>query len=138
MTSWQSCLYRGAVVHRRFSPVRHRLRYDVYSLFVDIDELATVDRRLRVLSYNEANILSIHDKDHGLGRDINPDGLIVGTYRIGTTVRGFVRTGDSYATIHYPGSTGTRTFGINASGDVVGNYVLAGKTYAYLASVVEE
>ena len=67
MTSWQSCLYRGAVVHRRFSPVRHRLRYDVYSLFVDIDELATVDRRLRVLSYNEANILSIHDKDHGPG-----------------------------------------------------------------------
>jgi hypothetical protein len=70
--------------------------------------------------------------------DVNPDGVIVGTYRVGTAVRGFVRTGDSYATIRYPGSTATRTFGINASGDVVGNYVLAGKTYAYLARVVEE
>ena len=70
--------------------------------------------------------------------DVNPDGVIVGVYRVGTTVRGFARTGDSYATIHYPGSAVTRTFGINARGDVVGHYVLAGKTYAYLARVVEE
>ncbi|MEO8435367.1 MAG: hypothetical protein ABI596_10775 [Pyrinomonadaceae bacterium] len=70
--------------------------------------------------------------------DINPDGVIVGVYRVGSTVRGFVRTGDSYATIHYPGSTVTRTFGINDSGDVVGNYMLAGATYAYLARVIEE
>lgn len=70
--------------------------------------------------------------------DVNPDGVIVGTYRVGTVVRGFLKTGDSYTTIHYPGSTVTRTFGINASGDVVGNYVLAGRTYAYFARVVEE
>ncbi|MEP6601037.1 MAG: hypothetical protein ABJB49_04415 [Nitrospirota bacterium] len=74
--------------------------------------------------------------------DVNPEGVIVGTYRVGigvgAVVRGFVRTGDSYSTIHYPESTVTRTFGINDSGDVVGNYVLGGRTYAYLARVIEE
>ena len=70
--------------------------------------------------------------------DVNPDGVIVGVYRVGTILRGFVRTGDSYTTIHYPGSAVTRTFGINARGDVVGNYVLNGTTYAYLARLVEE
>ena len=68
--------------------------------------------------------------------DVNPDGLIVGVYSVGTTVRGFVKTGETYTTIHYPGSTVTRAFGINARGDIVGNYVLGGVTRAFLARVV--
>ena len=70
--------------------------------------------------------------------DVNPDGAIVGVYRVGTTTRGFLKTGETYTTIHYPGSTLTRAFGINARGDVVGNYVAGGVTRAYLAQVVEE
>jgi len=80
--------------------------------------------------------------------DVNPDGAIVGVYRVGTTVRGFLRTEDgdadnhddgddsdevTYTTIHYPGSTATRAFGINPRGDIVGNYILGGVTYAFLA-----
>ncbi|MBA2527238.1 MAG: hypothetical protein H0V18_15880, partial [Pyrinomonadaceae bacterium] len=71
--------------------------------------------------------------------DINPDGAIVGVYNVGTTVRGFLKTGETYATIYYPGSTATRAFGINAGGDIVGNYGLGGvPTYAFLAREVEE
>jgi probable HAF family extracellular repeat protein len=70
--------------------------------------------------------------------DVNPDGAIVGVYSFGTTVRGFVKTGESYTTIHYPGSTTTRAFGINARGDIVGNYVVGGVTRAFLAREVEE
>jgi len=70
--------------------------------------------------------------------DVNPDGAIVGVYNVGTTVRGFLKTGESYATIYYPGSTATRAFGINPRGDIVGNYGLGGvPTYAFLAREVE-
>jgi hypothetical protein len=70
--------------------------------------------------------------------DVNPDGAIVGVYRVGTTLRGFLRTEDddldevTYTTIHYPGSAVTRAFGINAGGDIVGNYVLGGDGGRYL------
>jgi len=70
--------------------------------------------------------------------DVNPDRAIVGFYNVGTTVRGFVKTGETYITIHYPGSTVTRAFGINARGDIVGNYVLGGVTRAFLARMVED
>lgn len=70
--------------------------------------------------------------------DVNPDGAIVGQYVVGTTLRGFVKTGETYTTIHYPGSTVTRAFGINARGDIVGNYVLGGVTSAFLTREVED
>jgi uncharacterized membrane protein len=70
--------------------------------------------------------------------DVNADGVIVGVYRVGTTFRGFARSGESYTTIYYPGSAITRAFGINDNGDIVGNYVLTGVTYAFLARAVEE
>ena len=70
--------------------------------------------------------------------DVNPDGAIVGQYIVGTTLRGFVKTGETYTTIHYPGSTVTRAFGINARSDIVGNYVLGGVTRAFLARAVED
>ena len=70
--------------------------------------------------------------------DVNADGVIVGVFRVGTTFRGFARSGDSYSTIYYPGSAITRAFGINDSGDIVGSYVLGGMTYAFVAREVED
>lgn len=71
--------------------------------------------------------------------DVNPDGVIVGAYRIAGTslIRGFARLGTEYETIHYPGSTVTRAFGINAAGNIVGTFVLGGKQYSYLAKIPE-
>jgi DUF1365 family protein len=59
-----SCLYPGTVLHRRVEPY-HRLRYRVFSLLVDLDELPALDRRLRLFSHNRFNLLSFHDRDHG-------------------------------------------------------------------------
>ncbi len=62
-----SCLYLGEVGHRRLSPVHHQLRYRVYNLFADVDELASLGKRLRFFSYNRFNLLSISDRNHGSG-----------------------------------------------------------------------
>jgi len=62
-----SSLYVGDVVHRRIRPVRHDLRYRVYNLFVDVDELLHIHNQLKCLSYNRFNLFSLYDRDHGPG-----------------------------------------------------------------------
>ncbi len=57
-------IYVGTVTHRRLRPVPHALHYDVASLLVDVDDLAT-GRTPLLLSHNGFNLFSIHDKDHG-------------------------------------------------------------------------
>lgn len=42
MSPSASALYRGTVVHRRFTPVEHAFRYTVFQLYLDLDELDTV------------------------------------------------------------------------------------------------
>jgi len=63
----ETCLYRGEVVHRRLSPVRHELRYRVFNLFTDVDRLEETAGRLRLFSYNRINLFSIMDRNHGPG-----------------------------------------------------------------------
>jgi len=67
VTQITSCLYRGEVVHRRLAPVRHNLRYRVYNLFLDIDDLPQLSRKLWLFSYNRFNLFSISDHKHGRG-----------------------------------------------------------------------
>ena len=50
----RSAIYRGAVVHTRLSPRRHRLRYSVFSMLFDLDELDDLDRRFIPFGYNRA------------------------------------------------------------------------------------
>ncbi|MFZ1816029.1 MAG: DUF1365 family protein [Rhizobiaceae bacterium] len=70
MNQPQSGLYMGDVVHRRLRPVRHALKYRVFSLMVDIDELPGIDARLRLFSRNRFNLFSLHDSDHGNGEPL--------------------------------------------------------------------
>jgi uncharacterized protein len=67
MKVFTSCLYRGEVVHRRIAPVRHELRYSVYNLFVDVEELPTLGNRLKLFSYNRFNLFGIDDRKFGPG-----------------------------------------------------------------------
>lgn len=62
-----SALYRGAVVHRRFRPRSHRLRYRVFWLLLDLAEVDDLDRRLTLFARDRFNLLSFHDRDHGDG-----------------------------------------------------------------------
>jgi DUF1365 family protein len=62
-----SALYPGLVIHQRFHPARHRLRYRVYSLLLDLDELPDLQRRLRLFSVDRFNLFSFRQSDHGAG-----------------------------------------------------------------------
>ena len=61
----RSALYRGSVMHARLAPVQHRLRYRVFTLLVDLDELPALAKGLRWFSHNRFNLMSVHDRDHG-------------------------------------------------------------------------
>ncbi|MBS0638312.1 MAG: DUF1365 family protein [Proteobacteria bacterium] len=62
-----SALYAGVVVHQRFRPTRHRLRYSMDWMLLDLDEVPTA----RLFSRNRFNLVSFHDRDH-LGRGAAP------------------------------------------------------------------
>lgn len=66
----ESCLYVGHVVHRRVAPVKHALKYRVFDLFIDLDDLAGLNAKFRFLGYNKFNLLSIHDRHFGDGTSI--------------------------------------------------------------------
>ncbi|MQX36916.1 DUF1365 domain-containing protein [Roseospira navarrensis] len=66
-SGFASALYRGVVLHRRLKPRQHRLRYRVFSLLLDLDELPALDRAVRGFGYNRFAPLGFHDRDHGPG-----------------------------------------------------------------------
>lgn len=57
-----SALYTGVVVHQRFRPTRHRLRYKLFRMLFDLDDMPSP--RLRFFSRNRFNLVSFHDRDH--------------------------------------------------------------------------
>lgn len=60
----QSALYQGIVIHRRFGPKPHALRYRMAMALLDLDDLDGLDRALHLLSRNRFNLFSFHDRDH--------------------------------------------------------------------------
>ena len=60
-----SALYAGQVVHRRLAPKGHLFRYSVFSMLLDLDELDTLHRGLRLFSVNRFNLFSFFERDHG-------------------------------------------------------------------------
>lgn len=56
-----NAIYEGHVAHNR--PGKHRLRYRVFMLALDLDTLEQLDFRL--LKHNRFALLSILDRDHG-------------------------------------------------------------------------
>lgn len=67
MTTFVSKMYFGEVVHRRHTPHQHYLRYRVFYLLLDLDEVDALAHACKLLSRNRFNILSFHDCDHGDG-----------------------------------------------------------------------
>ena len=60
----RSHVLEGVVRHRRARPVSYALEHGVYYLALDIDEMGSFDRALRLLSRGRRNILSFRDEDH--------------------------------------------------------------------------
>lgn len=64
---FNSCLYTGTVMHRRFKPRAHRLSYRVFWALLDLDELPRLSARLRLFSLERFNIFGFRNADHGDG-----------------------------------------------------------------------
>jgi hypothetical protein len=58
-------------MHHRRLPFAHRFVYRVFSLYLDLDELDLIDRRLRLLAIERPGLLSFRARDHG-PRDGSP------------------------------------------------------------------
>ena len=55
-----SALYAGTVVHQRFKPTLHRLRYKLFWMLFDLDDMP----RARCFGHNRFNVVSFYDRDH--------------------------------------------------------------------------
>ncbi|WP_374379559.1 DUF1365 domain-containing protein [Dongia sp.] len=62
----KSAIYRGSVMHRRLRPKEHYLRYRIFYLLIDLDELQSL-RRLRLLGIERRAIMAFRASDHGDG-----------------------------------------------------------------------
>lgn len=52
-------------MHARLRPFRHRFSYRIFSLLVDLDDLARLAVGSRLLRHNRFGVFSILDRDHG-------------------------------------------------------------------------
>lgn len=60
-------LYRGEVLHRRFSPVSHLLKYRVFAVLVDLDQLHAMNTLAPLAGHDRPALLTVHTRDHGDG-----------------------------------------------------------------------
>jgi hypothetical protein len=60
-----AALYFGEVVHERKRPRLHQLRYNVFSMLLDVDQLDAISAKNKFFSYNRWGLFSLYDKDHG-------------------------------------------------------------------------
>ena len=60
----RSALYEGSLVHVRHEPRHHAFKYPVAYWVLDLDELPEIERRLRLVSVNHRNAVTLRDGDH--------------------------------------------------------------------------
>ncbi len=57
-------LYAGKVMHQRMKPFGHRFEYSVFSLLIDLDQLAKAGTLSRLFSIDKFNMGSFYQADH--------------------------------------------------------------------------
>lgn len=65
MSDSGGALYDAVVIHCRHLAPRLRFRYRLFYVLVDVDRIEALARSLRWFSYNDFNLVSFHDRDHG-------------------------------------------------------------------------
>ncbi|MCA6224501.1 MAG: DUF1365 family protein, partial [Phenylobacterium sp.] len=67
-----SGIYAGVVNHVRLRPRPHRLRYRIFMLLLDLDELESLDTRLKRFAVGRFALTGFSPKDHldHTGRDL--------------------------------------------------------------------
>ncbi len=61
----KSGIYAGEVVHQRFAPKPHRLKYSIFQVLLDLDHIDDDLKDLRSFSHNRFNLFGFYDRDHG-------------------------------------------------------------------------
>jgi DUF1365 family protein len=61
----KSAFYTGTVIHRRLRPLGHLLKYRVFYLFLDLDEIDLVQKTCLFFSNNRFNLLTYKSTDFG-------------------------------------------------------------------------
>jgi DUF1365 family protein len=59
-----SSLCVGSLMHHRVAAPEHRFTYGLYMLLLDLDELPSLDRRLRLFGHNRARPVAFRDADY--------------------------------------------------------------------------
>ena len=59
-----SRLMVGWVRHRRFSPKNHQLRYPIFMMYLDLDELSVIEKCSKLFSLERFNWLSFYRNDY--------------------------------------------------------------------------
>jgi uncharacterized protein len=59
-----SAIYAGIVTHTRWKPFVHKLRFGLFSVLLDLDELDSLTR-IPIFSRNRRNVVSFYDRDFG-------------------------------------------------------------------------
>lgn len=59
-----SGLYPGIVTHTRVKPRRHRLRYRIFMLLIDLDEAGELGARLKLFRAERFGLTSFFERDH--------------------------------------------------------------------------
>lgn len=65
MNAFVSAIYTGKVTHKRLRPKQHFLRYRMFYMLFDIDEIDWLAHTHRWFSHNRFNLFSFFDRDHG-------------------------------------------------------------------------
>jgi len=68
-----SSIYEGVVAHRRRLAPEHPFAHRVYMLFLDLDELPEIERRIPLFGHRRRRPVELRDGDHFTGR--RRDGL---------------------------------------------------------------
>lgn len=64
-----SGIYPGLVTHARLKPRVHKLRYHIFMLLLDLDELPALGRDLKLFSVRGFNLVGFDPRRHGDGSD---------------------------------------------------------------------
>ncbi len=83
-----SALYECHVMHHRLAPKVHRFQYEVFYLWLDLDEIDALSGQLRLFKRNRWSLFSFFDADHIVkdGRDVKENVLqILREQQIDTT-----------------------------------------------------
>lgn len=60
----ESCIYTGTIRHRRFSPRKNSFRYELFLVYLDLQECSTAVASSPFWSINKPNLAWFRRKDH--------------------------------------------------------------------------